>query len=278
MSTQTRVPAVPAETEGAVAEVLVARGIVKSFGPHRVLDEVDLSIRAGETVALVGESGSGKSTFGRILVGLERPDAGTILADGVPVNPGPRAGVGMIFQDPYDSIDPRMNVRRIVGEPLGRRATDQRVRDMLDDVGLDVLGLTDRVDHLSGGQRQRLCIARALIADPGVLVCDEATAALDAVTRTRVLDLLLRLQADRGIGMLFITHDLDVATRFADRISVLESGRIVEEGPAETVGEAPQHPYSQRLFASALAGHPSRRRVQADAVAPRSGTTRGMPG
>jgi ABC-type glutathione transport system ATPase component len=244
-------------------EVLVATGIVKSFGRHRVLDRVDLAIRLGETVALVGESGSGKSTFGRILVGLERPDAGTLEAEGVPVKPGPRAGVGMVFQDPYDSIDPRMDVRRIVAEPLGRRATDELVQTMLDEVGLGALGLDERVDHLSGGQRQRLCIARALIADPDVVVCDEATAALDAVTRTRVLDLLLRLQAQRGIGMLFITHDLDIATRFADRIAVLENGRIVEEGPAEVVGGAPQHPYTRRLFASALAGHPSRRRAAA---------------
>lgn len=266
MSSQIAEPRGAADT-GAAREVLSARGIVKSFGRHRVLDEVDLTIRAGETVALVGESGSGKSTFGRILVGLERPDAGTLTADGRAVKPGPRAGVGMIFQDPYDSVDPRMNVRRIVGEPLGRRATDESVRAILDEVGLGTLGLDERVDHLSGGQRQRLCIARALIADPDVLVCDEATAALDAVTRTRVLDLLLRLQAQRGIGMLFITHDLDIATRFADRIAVLETGRIVEEGPAEILGEAPEHPYTQRLFASALAGHPSRRRAGADAAA-----------
>jgi peptide/nickel transport system ATP-binding protein len=263
--TQTDSAAV-ADTSVTAREVLTARGIVKSFGRHRVLDEVDLTIRAGETVALVGESGSGKSTLGRILVGLERPDAGELLAEGRPVKPGPRAGVGMIFQDPYDSVDPRMNVRRIVAEPLGRRAPQERVRAMLDDVGLAGLGLDERVDHLSGGQRQRLCIARALIADPDVVVCDEATAALDAVTRTRVLDLLLRLQARRGVGMLFITHDLDVATRFADRICVLESGRIVEEGAAETVRADPQHPYTQRLFASALAGHPSRRRAGAAAA------------
>jgi ABC-type glutathione transport system ATPase component len=250
---------------GGAREVITARGIVKSFGRHRVLDEVDLTIRAGETVALVGESGSGKSTFGRILVGLERQDAGTLAADGRIVKPGPREGVGMIFQDPYDAVDPRMNVRRIVGEPLGRRATDENVRAILDEVGLGTLGLDERVDHLSGGQRQRLCIARALIADPDVLVCDEPTAALDAVTRTRVLELLLRLQAQREIGMLFITHDLDIATRFADRVAVLEAGRIVEEGPAEIIGEAPQHPYTRRLFASALAGHPSRRRSSTEA-------------
>jgi ABC-type glutathione transport system ATPase component len=259
--------AAAAAATSAAREVLTARGIVKSFGRHRVLDEVDLTIRAGETGALVGESGSGKSTLGRILVGLERPDGGEIRAEGRPVKPGPRAGVGMIFQDPYDSVDPRMNVRRIVAEPLGRRATDERVSAMLDDVGLAGLGLDERVNHLSGGQRQRLCIARALIADPDVVVCDEATAALDAVTRTRVLDLLLRLQSQRDVAMLFITHDLDVATRFADRICVLESGRIVEEGPAETVRAAPQHPYTQRLFASALAGHPSRRRAGAGAAA-----------
>lgn len=255
-----------ATDEGAPA-VLAARGISKSFGRHRVLDDVDLTIRLGETVALVGESGSGKSTFGRILVGLERPDAGTLIADGAPVKPGPRAGVGMVFQDPYDAIDARFTVRRIVAEPLGRRATDAQVSAILAEVGLGSVGLDEHVDHFSGGQRQRLCVARALIADPEVLVCDEATAALDAVTRTRVLDLLLRLQAQRGIGMLFITHDLDIATRFADRIAVLESGRIVEEGPAEIVGEHPQHSYTQRLFASALAGHPSRRRAGAEAPA-----------
>jgi ABC-type glutathione transport system ATPase component len=240
-------------------EVLIARGISKAFGKNRVLADVTLSVRAGETVALVGESGSGKSTFGRILVGLERPDSGELIAEGALVKPGPRAGASMVFQDPYDSIDPRFTVRQIVGEPLGGRATDDRIWAMLHAVGLPSIDIRARTDHMSGGQRQRLCVARALIAEPDVVVCDEATVALDAVTKTHVLDLLLRLQVERNVGMLFITHDLDIATRFADRVAVLENGRIVEEGPAEEIGANPEHPFTQRLFGSALAGHPAQR-------------------
>lgn len=237
----------------------VATGVSKAFGKFQVLEDVSLTVRTGETVALVGESGSGKSTFGRILVGLEKADSGTITLGGKPVKSGPRPGVSMVFQDPYDSIDPRFTVRKIVGEPLGRKASTDRIRSILADVGLPELPLEVRANRMSGGQRQRLCIARALISEPRFVVCDEATAALDAVTRTQVLDLLLRLQYERSLGMMFITHDLDIAARFADRIAVLESGRIVEEGQADVVSGDPQHPYTQKLFGSVLASHPGHR-------------------
>ncbi len=246
------------DTRARLGETVLT-GISKSFAGHRVLDGVSLTIRTGETLALVGESGSGKSTFGRILVGLEKPDRGEITVDGHTVKPGPRAGVSMIFQDPYDSIDPRFTVRRIVGEPVRGRATDQQIQEILADVGLPGLSLDMRAVRMSGGQRQRLCIARALISEPRIVVCDEATAALDAVIKTQVLDLLLRVQHDRALGMMFITHDLDIATRFADRIAVLENGRIVEEGTSDAVSQDPQHPYTQKLFGSVLAGHPGHR-------------------
>lgn len=237
----------------------IARGISKSFGKQRVLDDVSITIRHGETLALVGESGSGKSTLGRILVGLERADKGEIRVDGRRVKAGARAGVSMIFQDPYDSIDPRFTIEQIVGEPLGRRAPRDRVREMLAEVGLEELDLSSRPGILSGGQRQRLCIARAIIAEPDTLICDEATAALDAVAKNQILDLLLHLQEDLGLGMLFITHDLDIATRFADRIAVLENGLIVETGSSAAVSENPEHEYTQRLFASALSATPGHR-------------------
>lgn len=241
------------------AGATIARGISKAFGKQRVLNDISLTIRHGETLALVGESGSGKSTLGRILVGLERADEGEIRVDGKRVKAGARAGVSMIFQDPYDSIDPRFTIEQIVGEPLGRGASREKVMQMLAEVGLEGLDPRGRPGTLSGGQRQRLCIARAIIADPDTLVCDEATAALDAVAKNQILDLLLHLQEDLGLGMLFITHDLDIATRFADRIAVLENGTIVETGSSASVSENPGHPYTQRLFASALSALPGHR-------------------
>jgi ABC-type glutathione transport system ATPase component len=249
-------PTVDSDLAALRHAAVAAYRISKAFGRNQVLDAVTLSVNAGETVALVGESGSGKSTLGRIIVGLERPDTGRILAGGRPVPMGTRRGVGMIFQDPYDAIDPRFHVGDVVGEPLGLRADREKVVAMLESVGLGHLDPGSRIGHLSGGQRQRLCIARALIADPDVIVCDEPTASLDAVTRAQVLDLLARLQQRTGVGVLLITHDLDIASRFADRVAVLEGGKIVEEGPAAAVRADPQHPHTRRLFASELASHP----------------------
>jgi ABC-type glutathione transport system ATPase component len=259
--TATSAPGTIQAAEESETTATVARGISKSFGRNLVLDDVSLTVRRGETIALVGESGSGKSTFGRILVGLEKADRGEIVMDGKRVAPGPRAGVSMIFQDPYDSIDPRFTVAQIVGEPLGRRPPRERVQKAIAEVGLSGLDLGSRAGHLSGGQRQRLCIARALIDEPETVVCDEPTAALDALIKTQVLDLLLELQHERQLGLLIITHDLDIAARFADRIAVLENGRIVEEGESAEVSGSPTHPYTQRLFASALASRPGHRRT-----------------
>lgn len=242
------------------------RGISKSFGRERVLHDVSLRIRKGETLALVGESGSGKTTLGRILVGLEKADRGQVLVNGVPVKPGAYTGLSMVFQDPYEAIDPRFTVRQIVGEPLRRAASDAKVLEALTEVGLYNLDLSSRPTHLSGGQRQRLCIARAIIARPDTLICDEATTALDAVAKNQILDLLLHLQEDLGLGVLFITHDLDIATRFADRIAVLESGNIVETGTSSEVGESPKHPYTRKLFASVLSAAPGHRAVEGRAA------------
>ncbi|WP_123088088.1 nickel ABC transporter ATP-binding protein NikE [Montanilutibacter psychrotolerans] len=243
--------------------------------PRDALTDVGIELRRGEGLALVGESGSGKSTLGRVLLRLLRGAHGRVLlheADGgvVDLNTLPthalrrlRARIGVVFQDPYASLDPRMRIAEIVGEPLrihGRgdaAARRARAAELLQAVGLgdgdhaagaDVL---DRYPHeFSGGQRQRIAIARALATDPELLVCDEAVSALDAHHRGAILALLQRLKRERGLALLFVTHDLAAAAAVAERIAVLENGRIVETGATGAVLRAPQHAHTKALLAA----------------------------
>ncbi|MGH8080612.1 MAG: nickel ABC transporter ATP-binding protein NikE, partial [Lysobacter sp.] len=216
------------------------------------LDGVDIELRRGEGLALVGESGSGKSTLGRALLRLLRGAQGQVRFDGVDLATLDatalrklRARTGVVFQDPYASLDPRQRVAEIVAEPLRihgeRDASLRRARaaELLRAVGLDE-SMLDRYPHqFSGGQRQRIAIARALATQPQLLVCDEAVSALDAHHRAAILALLAQLKRERGLALLFVTHDLAAAAAVAERIAVLEAGRIVETGA--TAAEPGQH-------------------------------------
>ena len=226
------------------------------------VEDVDLSVAPQEALGVVGESGCGKSTLGRMLAGILQPSAGDIRWAGRSVaglrGPDARAwtlGVQMVFQDPQASLNPRRRVVDLVGEaPLlhgitGRPDMRDYVAGLLAEVGLDASAL-DRLPHeFSGGQRQRIGIARALAVQPATLVCDEAVSALDVSVQAQVINLLADLRARRGLGLLFIGHDLSVVRHLSDRVAVMYLGRIVEEAPAAALFRAPAHPYTQALLA-----------------------------
>ncbi len=240
------------------------RTLFRKARTTRAVDGVSLTIRAGETVALVGASGSGKSTLGRLLLRLYDADSGDILFEGAPVTAargtrlkGLRDRTQMIFQDPYASLNPRQRVIDIVAEPLHAHGDGpsagraQKARAMLADVGL--ADFADRLPaQLSGGQRQRVAIARALVRNPSFVVADEPVSALDMTIQKQVLDLFRRLQGERRFACLFISHDLAAVGALADRIAVMQSGRIVEEGPRDQVLDRPGHDYTRRLRAASF--------------------------
>lgn len=228
----------------------------------RAVDGVDLDVHSGEIVGLVGESGCGKSTLSRIAVGLDVPDRGEVLLDDAPIlrpngsiDRRTRRRIQLVFQDAFASFNPRRSVGSSVGMPLrqsGNLRGDGReqVAALLEQVGLEPQ-LMDRHPHmLSGGQLQRASIARALSLDPEILVCDEPVASMDVSVRAQILNLLLDLWRDRGIGILFVSHDLGVVRRIAGRVAVMYLGRIVESGDNETIWAAPSHPYTRSLAAS----------------------------
>jgi peptide/nickel transport system ATP-binding protein len=225
----------------------------------RAVDGVDVTINAGDTLALVGESGSGKSTLGRMLVSLETPTEGEIQFMGHQVRGRGslkmlRRNVQMVFQNPADSLDPRMSVKSVVTEPLiakkmKKRAKDEKFASSLSLVGLDADTFANRRPRdLSGGQRQRVAVARAIISDPKFIVLDEPTSALDASVQGQVLNLLAQLHDRLGFTYLLITHNIAVARYISDTIAVMYAGKIVETGPTEPVLRDPRHPYTQALF------------------------------
>jgi peptide/nickel transport system ATP-binding protein len=237
-----------------------------AFGGERktIVDQISLAVAPGEVLALVGESGSGKSTILRSVARLVRPTAGKVSIAGKDVwrlSSGElrswRRKFQMVFQDPYASLDPRMTVSGIVGEPLsvheqnlGRAERDRRITEVLEEVGMDAGSLNRYPHEFSGGQRQRIAIARALIVRPEILLLDEPVSALDVSVRAQVLNLLLDLREKYGLAYLFVSHDLAVVRLIADSVVVLERGRIVERGPAVRVIEAPEHPTTKALRAS----------------------------
>jgi len=228
------------------------------------VDGVDLEIKAGETLALVGESGSGKSTVARCIVRLVEPSGGDVSIGGdsiLGLQPSRLAGIyrriQMVFQDPNASLNPRMTVRQVLEEPLklqlymlhSERAA--RVKELIGMVGLDASHLARYPHELSGGQRQRVGIARAIAVSPDIVILDEPTSSLDVSIRGQILDLLLDLQRRLQFAYLFITHDLQVVQRVADRVAVMYLGGIVETGPTASLFADPKHPYTRALLSAA---------------------------
>jgi len=256
----------------ALPVIASTQGLEMHFGPVHVLQDVSLEIRQGEILGLVGESGSGKSTLGRCLLRLLPPTGGTVSVAGRDITAWSqsrlrplRADMTMVFQDPWSALNPRMRVRALIEEPLllhsNISAAERRSRAeaLADSVHLSRAQLDRTPGDLSGGQLQRVCLARAIATKPKLIVLDEPTSSLDLSVRAGILDLLIELRAATGAAMLFITHDLATLRLIADRVAVLYLGRIAEIGPAETVLEAPKHPYTQALLSAHLSANPAER-------------------
>ena len=241
------------------APVLEVRNVTRDYGATRAVDGVSFTLHAGESLGLVGESGCGKSTLTRVLLGLEPAQGGEITLMGTRVHPQmppqPRAAQQVVFQDPYGSFNPRWRVADLVAEPFhltGRpEDADAQVIAALEAVGLTASDARKYPHAFSGGQRQRIAIARALITRPKVLILDEAVSALDVRVRAQVLELLSDLQVRLGLSYVFISHDLTVVRAITDRVMVMKSGRIVEEGPTEDVFANPRNPYTAELIDAA---------------------------
>ncbi len=257
----------------ALPEILRVDGLVKEFpvlggsvvrrtiGTVKAVSDIAFSVRRGETFGLVGESGCGKTTVGRLIVALERPNAGTIEFEGHDVHAlaggelrSRRRDLQLMFQDPYASLDPRMRVGSIIREPLrvqrvgSTKEQDERVRSLLSEVGLSDQALGRYPHEFSGGQRQRIGLARALALDPKLVVADEPVSALDVSVQAQILNLMKDLQARHGLTFLMISHDLAVIRYMADTIGVMYLGKLVELGPAAQIYEHPAHPYTKGLL------------------------------
>jgi peptide/nickel transport system ATP-binding protein len=244
--------------------VLVVDNVTASYGGAvKVLENVNVRVPRGRTVAVVGESGSGKSTLARAIVGLLPPASGKIMFDGTPLPPALKQRgkntlrrIQLIYQMPDTALNPRQTVRDVIGRPvefyhgLNGRECDRKVGELLRLIELDER-LIDRLpSELSGGQKQRICIARALAAEPEIIICDEVTSALDQIVQEEILKLLMRLQQEMGVTYLFITHDIATVRAIADEVVVMHRGKVVEQGPKAEVLSPPHPAYTDLLLSS----------------------------
>ncbi len=260
--------AAAAQADGERTPVIRTRNVRKTFHQDghevRAVEDITFSLAPGETLGLVGESGSGKTTLARLVLGLTEPDEGSIVElDGAQlagkINKRDREqvrAVQIVFQNPDSALNRRFSIQRIIARALtmlmGTKGAqlDSRLRDLAQSVRFDVRLIRQRPSQLSGGLKQRVAIARAFAGDPKVVVCDEPTSALDVSVQAAILNLLVELQAEKGVSYIFISHDLGVVRYLSDRIAVLYLGRLMELGTAETVFEPPQHPYTEALLSA----------------------------
>ncbi len=271
-----------ASSNGVAKHLLDVRGLTVEFDigrhrpPFRAVDSVDITVARRETVGLVGESGSGKTSIGRAILGLTPVTAGTISFAGTDITHAKTrqrrnlsSALQVIFQDPYSSLNPTRTIGQTLAETLrvhrqlSASETTERVRSMLAKVGLDAEAATRFPLQFSGGQRQRIAIARALMAQPQLVICDEPVSALDLSVQAQVLNLLRQLQGELDLSYLFIAHDLAVVRHLSHRIVVLYRGRIMEQGDASVVYQHPKHPYTQALLEAAPVPDPAAQRRRA---------------
>jgi oligopeptide transport system ATP-binding protein len=269
------------KAENLVKHYPIKAGVLRrTVGYVKALDGVSFELYKGETLGIVGESGCGKSTLGRMLMRLEEPTDGKLIFDGVDVYSQRgsamrklRRDIQIVFQDPYTSLNPRMTVGDIVGEPfeihtdvVPKRERRQRVQELLDLVGLNPEHINRYPHQFSGGQRQRIGIARGLALNPKVIICDEPVSALDVSVQAQVVNLLGELQGRLGLAYIFIAHDLSVVRHISDRVGVMYLGKLVELGDEDQIYSRPTHPYTQALLSAVPLPDPTMRNMREQIV------------